>query len=38
MMSLGKTFRDYQRHILLYGSDKDINHVLTSSSGNVKPA
>jgi excinuclease ABC subunit A len=25
---------DYQRHILLYGSDKDINHVLTSSSGN----
>lgn len=23
-----------QRHILLYGSDKDINHVLTSSSGN----
>jgi excinuclease ABC subunit A len=25
---------EYQRHILLYGSDKDINHVLTSSSGN----
>jgi excinuclease ABC subunit A len=25
---------DYQRHILLYGSDKDINHVLTSASGN----
>jgi excinuclease ABC subunit A len=23
-----------QRHILLYGSDRDINHVLTSSSGN----
>jgi excinuclease ABC subunit A len=33
-MCLGRIFRDYQRHILLYGSDKDINHVLTSSSGN----
>jgi excinuclease ABC subunit A len=29
-----KDLSDYQRHILLYGSDKDINHVLTSSSGN----
>jgi len=29
-----KDLSDYQRNILLYGSDKDINHVLTSSSGN----
>jgi len=29
-----KDLSDYQRQILLYGSDKDINHVLTSSSGN----
>ncbi|MCR4562382.1 MAG: excinuclease ABC subunit UvrA [Bacilli bacterium] len=25
---------DFQKHIILYGSDRDIDHVLTSSSGN----
>jgi excinuclease ABC subunit A len=31
---LARSFSDDDKHIILYGSDRDINHVLTSSSGN----